>query len=429
MNAALRYAQRIRSHWRKMDTSFSPFFQSHYVQRLDVPHQDSHGDPWGSEEAFPDVFRWRRFFRSVLQFLPVVGMGSYYPHLFLALAADYFFRSFVLVVLGVLVWSVFVELPVYFLLDYFNMIPRDKSLWKTFVVYDVKKPTLDQIRTAISFKTKYEKPSAGEFYGVFAVRTAGVGRNVMGGMREDMAQEAGTNVIVRVFGITYHKLDFASYVLYALPLDIVVGIGGAFVSWYLRNSFLLDAFRPSIDGHLAGQFVVLYFIVSHLVEYWGWIFGSLTFGYIFAMGAWNSDVRTSWTPYLVFFGVTLYYWIVFFRNPIPLWVRSPWTNPSNNPYGPSTVTEIVAGETVHERHIHPHARTPRIRQRKAPLMTPEDEEEAMEALVDTAAAHTSADYAWSWWLYSAMNYETYGYNAFFGSLFLLLIIAIIGLVL
>lgn len=409
-----------------MDGAFSPFFQSHYRQRLDTPHKNSHGDPWGSEEAYPHVFRWKGYLRRGIQFLPVVGMGSFYPHLFLAFAADYFFRSLVLVWLGVVLWSIFVELPTFFVLDHFDLIPRDKSMWKTFVVYDKKKPSRDEIENAMGFKAKYEKPAQGEFYGVFAIRKAAIGRGVIHGMREDMAQEAGDGIVTRVIGITYHKRDFASYVLTALILDILIGFLGSFVSWYLHSSFLLNSFRPSIDGTLVGQFIILYIIVSHLVEYWGWIFGTVVFGYIFAMGGWNSDVRESWTPYLAFFGVTLYYWAVFFRNPIPLWIRSPWLSPEMNPNGPIAVREITAGDTgIHEHHISPEAREPSVRNRRPG--NKERDPATTSLLIETAAAHATADYTWSWWIYSAMNYETYGYNAVLGSLFLLGIIAVVGL--
>ncbi len=400
------------------------FFRHRRYERLDMPHRTAHGDPWKSEEAYPEVFWWQNVWRALVSVLPVPGIGSYYPHLYLALAAEYFFRSLTFVVLGVFVWSLFVELPIYFLLNWVSLLPDDRGLWKQFVVYHKRNPTPDQIESALGFKDKYEKPSKGEYYAVFVGRSSGLGP--WGGyrVREDMLLEAGHNRIKEVYGITYHKRDFSGYVLWAILLDILVGLGGAAIAWYVRISFGLDSFRDSADGALVGEYIGLFVLIAHLAVYWGWIFTPVAFGYIFILGAVNSNQDVfSWTPYLVFFGITAYYWIVFFRNPLPMWLRSPWKSTSRNEDAPALMEEVVTPhrrEPMEEHHFLEERGT-----RRRPGAT---ERVIPEEVLETAAATASVEtYSWSWWVFSSTNYDTYGFNAWFGSMLLLIIVAIIAL--
>lgn len=407
----------------------APFFRQRTYERLDTPHPSAHGDPWRSEEAYPEVFWWKKVWMATVSWLPVPGIGSYYPHLYLAFAAEYFFRSFLIVILGTFVWSIFVEVPVYFLMHWFHLLPNNRSVWTQFVVYDQKHPTADQINQALSFKNKYEKPENGEYYAVFVVRSAGLSTWGAFRAREDMVVDAGHGQIKEVYGITYHRREFAGYVLWAILLDILMGILGAFIGSYLWASFGLESFRDSIDGALVGEFIGLFVLIAHLASFWGWIFTPVAFGYIFILGAANLDQHVfSWTPYLVFFGVTAYYWLVFFRNPLPSCLRAPWLDPSRNSDAPVAVEELQGmahrKENIMEHHIiGQEERDTQPRRRKIATTR-----SAPESVRETAAAEaTVTDYSWSWWVFSSLNYDTYGYAAWFGSMILLIIIAIIAL--
>jgi hypothetical protein len=123
-------------------------------------------------------------------------------------------------------------------------------------------------------------------------------------------------VYKEVYGFVYHKIDMASYILWAILIDILVGIGATLLSYYIHRSFDLAAFRDSADGILVLQYLILFAMMMIICSQRGWIVGPVAIGYIFAMGAWNLGQDTfSWTPYLVFFGLTIFYWMVFFRNP------------------------------------------------------------------------------------------------------------------
>lgn len=395
------------------------FFQRHTYERLDKPHHSAHGDPWRSETAYPEVFWWKHVWIFAVSWLPVPGIGSYYPHIYLALAAEYFFRSFSIVVLGVFVWSLFVEVPMYFILHWLHLLPNDRSVWTKFVVYTKRNPTAEEIDKALSFKGKYEKPKNGEYYAVFIVRSTGLSPWGAFRAREDMVIEAGHGQIKEVYGITYHRRDFAGYVLWALLLDIVLGILGAWIGSYLWSSFGLESLRDEIDGALVGEFLGLFFLIAHLASFWGWIFTPIAFGYIFILGAANLDQHVfSWTPYLVFFGVTAYYWLVFFRNPIPRCLRAPWLNPARNADAPEMIQEISRAGPFPESQEHEEGD---LRRRK---------QAAPESVKETAAAEaTVEEYSWSWWVFSSLSYDTYGYASWFGSMFLLIIIATIALAL
>ncbi len=406
------------------------FFRNRRYERLDVPHRSAHGDPWKSDEVYPEVFWWQNVWMATVSWLPVPGIGSYYPHLYLALAAEFFFRSFLFVLLGIFVWSVFVELPVYFFLNRFNLLPDNRGVWIQFVVYHKKNPSPQDIEKVLSFKLKYEKPAHGEYYAVFAGRTAGLSPWGHFRAREDMIERAGHNRIKEVYGISYHRRDFSIYVLWALVLDVLFGLLGAGIAWYARSSFGLESLRDEIDWILGLEFLGLFVIIAHLAVYWGWIFTPIAFGYIFVLGAANMDQDVfEWTPYLVLFGITAYYWVVFFRNPVPMCLRSPWTDPRRNADAPVLMEEISSVTTTHRRepimehHFqHEEGDEEGTRRRKHPT-TP-------ESVRETAAAEATVDdYSWSWWIFSATSYDTLGYQAWFGSMTLLIIIAIVALAL
>jgi uncharacterized membrane protein YeaQ/YmgE (transglycosylase-associated protein family) len=404
------------------------FFRHRTFERLDRPHRSAHGDPWQSEDAYPEVFWWQSIWMAAVSWLPVPGIGSYYPHIYLALAAEYFFRSFTVVVLGIFVWSLFIEVPVYFVLHWYRLLPNNRSVWTQFVVYDKRNPTPEEVEKALSFKGKYEKPENGEYYAVFIARSSGLSPWGAFRAREDMVIETGRGRIKEVYGITYHRRDFGGYVLWAILLDIVLGILGAWIGSYLWASFGLESLRDEIDGVLVGEFFGLFFLIAHLASFWGWIFTPIAFGYIFILGAANLDQHVfSWTPYFVFFGVTAYYWIVFFRNPIPRWFRSPWTNPERNADAPELVQEIARAEPMEEHHFmerggeHEEMEKGEMRRRK---------QGAPESVRETAAAEaTVEEYSWSWWVFSSLNYDTFGYASWFGSMILLIIIATVALAL
>jgi uncharacterized membrane protein YeaQ/YmgE (transglycosylase-associated protein family) len=418
--------------------STSSFFSQRSYTRLDRPHPSAHGDPWRSEEAYPEVFWWKNIWLAAVSWLPVPGIGSYYPHVFLALAAEYFFRSFVIVILGIFVWSLFIEVPVYFLMHWMRLLPNERSVWTQFVVYDKRNPTKDEIDKALSFKEKYERPENGEYYAVFIARSAGLSPWGAFRAREDMVVEAGHGRIKEVYGITYHRRDFAGYVLWAILLDILLGVLGAFIGSYLWASFGLESLRDEIDGALVGEFLGLFVLIAHLASFWGWIFTPVAFGYIFVLGAANLDQHVfSWTPYLVLFGVTAYYWLVFFRNPLPGFLRAPWLNPQRNADTPAAMEELTSTKAARGREIKDHhiieergfgKEENQPRRRKQLKETPG--RAAPKSVRETAAAEATVDeYSWSWWVFSSLSYDTYGYNAWFGSMILLIIIAIVALAL
>ncbi|MHA1681302.1 MAG: GlsB/YeaQ/YmgE family stress response membrane protein [Promethearchaeota archaeon] len=398
------------------------FFNRHTYERLDTPHPSAHGDPWKSEEAYPEVFWWKNVWIAAASWLPVPGIGSYYPHLFLALAAEYFFRSFIVVILGVFMWSLFIEVPVYYLMHWMKLLPNNRSVWTQFVVYDKRKPTQDEIEKALSYKKKYEKPESGEYYAVFIARSAGLSPWGAFRAREDMMVDSGHGRIKEVYGIFYRRRDFSSYVLWAILLDILLGVLGAWIGSYLWYSFGLESFRDSIDGALVGEFIGLFFIIAHLASFWGWLFTPIAFGYIFILGAANLDQHVfSWTPYLVFFGVTFYYWISFFRNPLPTCLRAPWLNPARNADTPAAIEEVSVthAQPMMEHQVADESQPRRRRSIKTP-----------ESVRETAAAEATVDeYGWSWWVFSATTYETFGYQAWFSSMILLIVIAIVALAL
>jgi hypothetical protein len=410
------------------------FFSSETRERLDIPHPSAHGDPFNSDKAYPEVFWWQNVWMATVSWLPIPGMGTYYPHLYLALAAEYFFRSFIFVILGIFVWSLFVEIPVYFFMNWTHLLPNDRSVWTQYVAYTKKNPSQSEIDRALSYKTKYEKPDKGEYYAVFVTRSTGV--SLWGGFaaREDMLIESGHGRITHVYGITYHRRDFGGYVLWALLLDILLGVLGAFIGYYLWASFGLESLRDEIDWILGLEFVGLFLIIAHLASFWGWIFTPIAFGYIFILGAANLDQDVfSWTPYLVFFGITAYYWLVFFRNPLPTCWRAPWLSPARNVDAPARVEDITRATTIEGHHVEPEARGEfgeereyvdserGVRRRRPPVP---------ESVKETAAAEATAEeYSWyTWWMFSTTNYDTFGFASWFGSMFLLIVIATVALI-
>jgi len=419
------------------------FFADGEYERLNKPHPTAHDDPWNhdKEGRFEHVFWLRNPLRKALGFLPIPGMGSYYPHLFLAFAAEYFFRSWLIVILGIFAWTIVVELPVFLVLQYTSLLPSDRSLWDTIPVFYRENPTPADIQEAKNEGLKYENPAGGIFYAVCGLR-----RNYLRATFQNPRLYRGSkernpdSPYKEVHGFVYKKKDISSYILYSIFVDVLVGVGGALLAYYLHRSFDLQAFRGSADGILVLEYLGLFFLVAHLISYWGWLFTIVAFGYIFILGAANmrEDVF-SWTPYLVFFGSTLYFWIVFFRNPFRWlyflrYAQSDMGAENRVGEGVSVAStkgvEVLArdasGEGGDKAVSISYTEQPDVPtlidtngDGKANVVAPPH-----QVLEDVSARFSDHS---AWWLFAATNYDSMGYNAWFGSMVFLIVVAIVAI--
>jgi hypothetical protein len=423
------------------------FFLHREYERLDTPHATAHGDPWDSDKAFPGIFRWRYMVRKFLGFLPIPGLGSYYPHLFLALAAEYFFRSWLIVTLGIFAWTILVELPVFLALQYTSLLPSDRSLWDTIPIYYKENPSGEEITEAFSYKKYYDKPKSGVYYAIIGLRRKRIRstfRNPM--LYKDSEKRNQDSPFKEIHGFAYKKKDISSYILYAILVDVLVGIGAALIAYYIHRSFDLNALRDSADGILVLEYLGLFFLVSHLISYWGWLFSIVAFGYIFILAAANmhQDVF-SWTPYLVLFGLTVYYWIVFFRNPFR-WLYF-FSHPQSDMGEENRVGEGEVGVfsgSVHGKNLevlaeentssaHTSMRTGKYSdQYDIPVHVDVDGDGVVDVTLPPTQVIEDAGLVFSdhssWWLFAATNYDSFGYNGWFGSMILLIIVAIVAIV-
>jgi len=326
-----------------------PPIQPFTYDRLDTPHHTSDHDPWRSDKLFPDVFARRAWFRWLVGFFPTPGFGSYLPHLFLPLAAEFFFRSWPYVIFGVILWSFLVEMPIFLALYWYDLAPVHQRLWRTVKVFEVKKPTDKQIQKALKLKAQYEHPEQHEYYAVWVTTKNKTGEDVSAipeftefTEKETMTSQKGmeeTRVGVtahseflggmprpyQIFGYWYIRLDITWYVLFSIFIDIILGIVGTMSAFYVIRSFDIAPFSTVVDWTLVCQFTILFFIVAHVSDYWSWISTLIASGYILVIRFWSAatadgiSVSTieDWTPNLVLSGITLFYWFVFFRNPFP----------------------------------------------------------------------------------------------------------------
>lgn len=395
-----------------------PIFRKNVYERLDMPHSTAHGDPWKSDTAFPEVFWWRNLLLICSSLFPIPGIGSYFPHIYLPLLAEYFFHSFLMVVLGVFLWSLFVEVPVYFFMNFAHLLPNDRSLWIQFIVYNKKNPTQKEIKKALSYKQKYENPKNGEYYAVLVTKRH-YPKELRGHLaREDHLEESGRDQIKEVYGISYHKRDFSGYIVYAILIDVVLGVLGAWIGYYIWSSLGILSLRDNIDIPLVLEYALLFFTIAHLSSFWGWVFTPISFAFIFIVGAINSNQHTfSWIQYLVIFGVTFYYWIVFFRVPFSSCSWFPLVYKKRNFYYRETIKDIETNiESSDAKHKNARQKRKK-RQKKTPTAIKKN----------IIKREYRANKSWSWWMFSSMNYDTYGYNAWFGSMILLIIIATIAI--
>lgn len=406
------------------------FFVHNRYERLDDPHPTAHGDPWDSDRAYHDVFRWRSFLLNTFDFMCVPGLGSFYPHLFLPLAAEFYFRSWMVVFLGIFAWSILVELPLFLFRQYFHLLPSHRSLWTTTPIYYQENPTSEDVQTAFSFKDTYELPDADTYYAVIARRRNHVRSTYgMGALNLGKSQKKAYNGAYKeVYGFVYQKMDIASYVLWAIFIDILVGIGATLMGYYIHRSFDLAAFRDSADWILVLQFFILFLLMMVICSRRGWIVGVLALGYIFAMGAWNLGQDTfSWTPYLVFFGLTIYYWLVFFRNPLFCFPIGAGSNDAEGEVGRGRASLLLEAETDKSSVIHRHPET----------LVPVDGDgdgHADTEIPPSSVMHEASDDMrrssyHSWWFFAITNYTSDGYRAWFSSMGVLTVVAIVAIAL
>jgi len=405
----------------------SKFFVHNRYERLDEPHPTSHGDPWDSDRAYPDVFRWRNFARNTFDFMCIPGLGSFYPHLFLPLAAEFYFRSWLVVFLGIFTWSILVELPLFLFRQYFHILPSHRSLWTTTPIYYKENPTREDLSTAFSYKETYENPDSETYYAVIGRRRNHIRSTFAFPMHgEESRKKEYRGVYKEVYGFVYRKIDIASYILWAILIDILVGIGATLLSYYIHRSFDLAAFRDSADGILILQYLILFVMMMIICSHRGWIVGPVALGYIFAMGAWNLGQDTfSWTPYLVFFGLTIFYWMVFFRNPLSCFI---WGG------GEIEEEEGEVGRGNSELLLEGSGETGMVTrhpQKMIPVDTDGDGEPDSEVPPASVMHEATSDLKHSsyhtWWFFAISNYESDGFKAFFSSMFILFVVAVIAI--
>lgn len=420
------------------------FFLDREYERLDTPHPTAHDDPWDSDKSFPGVFKWRYIIRKVFGFLPIPGLGSYYPHLYLALAAEYFFRSWLIVILGIFSWTILVELPLFLILQYTSLLPSDRSLWDTIPIYYRENPSNEEIQEAFSYKKYYDKPQSGIYYAVIGLRNKRIRSTFNNAMvYRNSKKRNPQSAFKEIHGFAYRKKDVSSYILFSILVDVLVGIGAALLAYYVHRSFDLNAFRDTADTMLVFQFLGIFFLVSHLISYWGWLFTVFVFGYIFILGAINMNQDSfSWTPYLVFFGITVYYWIVFFRNPFR-WIYF-FTNEQSDMGHENHSGEVNAFTgSVHGKGLEvlSQIETSSSKERKSnfkyneqydiPTSIDLNGDEILDVTLPPTQVieDASVDFSHhsSWWFFAARNYDTGGYQAWFGSMILLIIVAIVAI--
>jgi hypothetical protein len=141
------------------------------------------------------------------------------------------------------------------------------------------------------------------------------------------------------------------------------------------------------------------------------------------MGAWNLGQDTfSWTPYLVFFGLTIFYWMVFFRNPFVWGVAQGEEEGGEVGRGKSELLLEGSGETGMVTR-HP--------QTILPVDTDGDGEPDSAvppaSVMHEATADLNHSSYHSWWFFVITNFSTDGYRAWFSSMFVLFVVAVIAI--
>jgi hypothetical protein len=241
-------------------------------------------------------------------------------------------------------------MPIFLALYWYDLAPVHQRLWRKVKVFEVKKPTDKQIQKALKLKAQYEHPEQHEYYAVWVTTKNKTGEDfsaIPEIHEEGETTPAGqgvaepTKVVVpthsdflggtprpyQIFGFWYIRLDITWYVLFSIFIDIILGIVGTMSALYVIRSFDIAPFSTVVDWTLAGQFIILFFMVAHISEYWSWVCTLIASGYILVIRFWSASTANGgsastiedWTPNLVLSGITLFYWFVFFRNPFP-WV-------------------------------------------------------------------------------------------------------------
>jgi hypothetical protein len=431
------------------------FFRPSRWERIDTPHSTSYGDPFESDDSFPSVFAWKSICRRLTGWMCIPGMGSFFPHLYLPLSAMFFFRSLLITFIGVFSWTVLIELPVFLFLKSVNLLPSDRCLWDTFIVCTKVNPSYKEVRSVLLLKNKYENPDVGKYFAVIGKTK----RHFTPTFRMEERSlpnheyEDGSD-FKEICGIVYWKMDVSSYILWSIIIDILVGLGGAILGAYIIHSFHLDTFRDTVDVFLVLEYFVIFFLVvlftiGRNLSFWLWLFGMFLFGSIFIIGAINQERSLSeWTSYLVYFGITIYYCIVFFRNPLSSFYWWMYGGYSTNYYAPHHQRENdldsgrVVGAYKGRRYLQEERQRGRRRRRRLRASNTEDVEylfhdndddddemeehiEPPEEVIERTNMELSAHR--SWWIFAVRNFNTDGYNAWFGSMILFIIIAIIAL--
>jgi hypothetical protein len=147
----------------------------------------------------------------------------------------------------------------------------------------------------------------------------------------------------------------------------------------------------------------------------------------------------------VLFGLTVYYWIVFFRNPFR-WLYF-FSHPQSDMGEENRVGEGEVGVfsgSVHGKNLevlaeentssaHTSMRTGKYsEQYDIPVHVDVDGDGVVDVTLPPTQVIEDAGVVFSdhssWWLFAATNYDSFGYNGWFGSMILLIIVAIVAIV-